>query len=175
MAQKPKTAKTKTTKQLQPSQTVIAKATAGKPVVVVANGKKVTIQKPRSRRKAFKDALAPADGLVDDLVFDNVGGFVTFLREHAIVGLAVGFVIGAQVQAVVKQLIASFIDPFSKLLFGGQLSKQTFTLNWRHGAADFGWGAFAYVLVDFLFVLAIIYVVIKFLKLDKLDLPKPKK
>jgi hypothetical protein len=31
-----------------------------------------------------------------------VGGFIDFVREHAVVGLAVGFVIGTQVQTVVK-------------------------------------------------------------------------
>jgi hypothetical protein len=36
----------------------------------------------------------------DDVVREQVGGFVDFLREHAIVGLAVGFVIGAQVHSV---------------------------------------------------------------------------
>jgi hypothetical protein len=48
----------------------------------------------------------------------GVTGFIDFLREHAIVALAVGFVIGTQVQSVVKQLVASFISPAFSLLFG---------------------------------------------------------
>jgi large-conductance mechanosensitive channel len=105
-----------------------------------------------------------------------VGGFVAFLREHAIVGLAVGFAIATQVQSVVKQLIASFIDPLYALLFGGQqLSSHTVTLHWHGRQVAFGWGAFAYDLIDFIFVLAIIYLAIKVFHLDDLDKPKEEK
>jgi large conductance mechanosensitive channel len=102
-----------------------------------------------------------------------VSGFTDFLRQNAIVALAVGFVVGTQVQGVVKQLIASFIDPLTALLFGGvALSSRTFTLHFGHQYANFGWGAFVFVLIDFLFVLAVVYGVIKLFKLDKLDKPK---
>ena len=73
-----------------------------------------------------------------------VNGFVTFLREHAIVGLAVGFAIATQVQALVKQLISSFIDPLYGLFFAQKLSDKTVTLHWHDRAQVFGWGAFAY-------------------------------
>lgn len=100
------------------------------------------------------------------------GGFISFLRENAVVGLAVGFVIGAQVQSVVKQLIASFVDPLFTLLFGKALSQRTATFHFNGHAADFAWGSFAYALIDFLFVLLAVYLIIKILKLDKLDKPK---
>jgi|GEM_PF-437809 len=104
-----------------------------------------------------------------------VTGFVDFLREHAVVGLAIGFVIGTQVQSLVKQLVSSFIDPLFKLLLGQALSQRTFTLHWHGRAANFGWGSFVYALLDFIFVLAVIYVVVKFLNLDELDKPKKPK
>ena len=103
----------------------------------------------------------------------SFSGFTDFLRQNAIVGLAVGFVVGTQVQGVVKQLIASFIDPLTALLFGGvELSSRTFTLHLGHQYAKFGWGALVYILIDFLFVLAVIYGIIKLFQLDKLDKPK---
>ncbi len=109
----------------------------------------------------------------DDIFKEQVGGFVQFLREHAIVGLAVGFVVGAQSQAVVKQLVTSFIDPAFQLFFGGvELSKRTFKLNLWDNSATFGWGALAYALINLLFVLAFIYALIKLFKLDKLDIKK---
>ncbi len=102
-----------------------------------------------------------------------VSGFTAFLRQNAIIGLAVGFVVGTQVQGVVKQLIASFINPLSALMFGGvALSSRTFTLHFGHQFANFGWGSFVYALIDFLFVLLVIYAIIKLFKLDKLDKPK---
>ena len=98
-------------------------------------------------------------------------GFIGFIRENAVVGLAVGFVIGAQVQSVVKQLIASFVDPLFQLLFGKALSQRTAVFHLNGHTADFAWGSFAYVLIDFLFVLLAVYLIIKILKLDKLDKP----
>ena len=103
-----------------------------------------------------------------------VGGFVDFLREHAIIGLAVGLVIGTQVKSVVDQVVKSFINPLFTLLFGGEeLSKRSFTLHFLGHRADFGWGAVVYVLVDFIFVLIAIYALIKVFKLELLDKQKP--
>lgn len=97
---------------------------------------------------------------------------MNFLRENAIVGLAVGFVAGSQAQALVKTLISSFLDLAFKLLFGKELSKRTFTLHLFNNWADFGWGAFVYALLNVLFVLAAIYAIIKLFKLDRLNKPK---
>lgn len=120
-----------------------------------------------SRHKKYVDLVTPD-------VF--VGGFVSFLREHAIVGLAVGFAIGAQAQLLVKTLVSSFIDPMFALFFGQQLSKQTFTLQFAtHAPVDFGWGAFVYGLLNFMIVLASIYVIIRLFKLDGFDKPKEDK
>lgn len=105
----------------------------------------------------------------EDAVRERVHGFVGFLRERAIVGLAVGFVVATQVQGLVKQLIASFLDPATKLLFGSNLSTQTFTLHFRGRWANFAWGLFIYTLVYFFVVITIIYAIIKIFKLDKLD------
>ncbi len=107
-----------------------------------------------------------------DNLTHTASGFVRFLRENAVVGLAVGFVVGAQVQNVVKQLITSFVDPLSQLLFGQALSTRTVAMHFNGRSAVFSWGMFANVLINFLFVLAVIYLIIKLLKLDKLDKPK---
>jgi large-conductance mechanosensitive channel len=104
-----------------------------------------------------------------------VGGFITFLREHAIIGLAVGFVIGSQVQTVVKQMVASFISPAFMLIFGTNLDKATFTWHFRGRAQAFGWGGFVYGVLNFVFVLFAIYFIIRILKLEKLDRPAIKK
>ncbi len=109
----------------------------------------------------------------DDVVREQVGGFVTFLREHAIVGLAVGFIAGAQAQAVVKQLVTSFIDPSIQLFFGGaKLSDRSLTLHLFNNQAKFGWGAMMYAVINLIIVLATVYALIKIFKLDKLDKPK---
>ena len=132
------------------------------------------IQRETKARLKHLDPVT-ATQLVNEVIGQQgVGGFVNFLRENAIVGLAVGFVLGTQVQAVVKQLISSFIDPLFQLLLPGDkvLSDRTFRvyLDGRH--ADFGWGAIVYALLDFLFIAITIYIIIKLFKLDQLDKKK---
>lgn len=130
----------------------------------VTSGSNLRIEVPKSNRQPKPRVVVVSD-------VHPVGGFVDFIRQHAVVGLAIGFVIGTQVQTVVKQLVASFIVPLFQLLFGQALSQRTFTLHWHTRAAEFGWGAFVYGLLDFVFVLAAIYIVIKVFNLDKLDKP----
>ena len=137
----------------------------------LTTGTTIRIEQPKSSRQKQQNIT-----VVMAQEHNPVGGFVDFLREHAIVGLAVGFAIATQLQAVVKQLIASFINPLYGLLFNGQqLSTLSTTLHWHGRQEQFGWGAFVYDLIDFIFVLAIIYIAIKILHLDSLDKPKAEK
>lgn len=136
---------------------------------VLTSGTTIRIEEPSSDRKAKPN---PATVIVQEA--NPLDGFVMFLREHAIVGLAVGFAIATQVQALVKQLITSFIDPLYGLFFTQKLSDKAVTLHWDGRAQSFAWGAFAYTLLDFLFVIGIIYAIIKIFNLDKWDKPKKK-
>lgn len=106
----------------------------------------------------------------DDAVKEQVDGFVDFIRERAVVGLAIGFVAGTQAQAVVKQLIDSFITPALNLLIGGAaLDTRKFYLQLFHNGQDFYWGKMVLVLINLMVVMVTIYVIVKLLKLDKLD------
>lgn len=100
-----------------------------------------------------------------------ITGFLDFLREHTVVSLAVGFAIATQAQTVIKQLIASFIDPLYGLLFSQRLSDKVLTLHFHGRVQSFAWGAFVYTFIDFLFVLAVIYFIVKSLKLEQLEKP----
>lgn len=133
-------------------------------------GTPIRLEKPRSKRKPKPTATDMAVVVAQEI--NPASGFITFLREHAIVGLAVGFVVATQVQAMVKQLIASFIDPLYGLLFTQKLSAKTFVLQWHGREQSFAWGAFAYTLLSMIFVLGAIYVLIKFFNLDDWDKPK---
>jgi large-conductance mechanosensitive channel len=109
----------------------------------------------------------------DDVVREQVGGFIDFVREHAIVGVAIGFVIGTQAQSVVKQLIDSFITPFINLIIGGAaLDKRKFYLQIFHNGQDFYWGKMMLVLVNLFVVLVTIYLIVRLFSLDKLDKQK---
>jgi large-conductance mechanosensitive channel len=133
----------------------------------VNTGGPIRFEEPQSHRQH-----KTKNPLIDPSEIHPVSGFLDFLREHSVVSLAIAFVIGLQSQTLVKQLVNSFIDPLFKLMFGQALSLRTFTLEFHGRSASFTWGAFAYGLLDFIFVLGAVYAIVKILSLDKLDKPR---
>ena len=119
---------------------------------------------PTTAAKVLEEAVSKK-------VSQSASGFVTLIRERAVVGLAIGFVIGTQVQTVVKQFITSFVDPLFKLLVPGNtaLQDRVWHTNFAGHTADFQWGALMYSLLDFLFIILVIYIVLRLFKLDQLD------
>lgn len=103
-------------------------------------------------------------------------GFVDFIREQGVVGLAIGLVLGTQIKVLVDQIVTSFINPLVGLILPGQggLAEKVFHLSLNGKVAAFGWGAFVAQLISFITVALIIYFGVKALKLDRLDKPKAK-
>lgn len=104
----------------------------------------------------------------DDVLKAQAGGFANFLRDYAVVGLAIGFIAGQQANAVVKQLVTSFLDPLFKLWLGKDLSSRVATVHHGDTPIQMAWGAFVYLLIEFFFVLLMIYLLVKIFRLDKL-------
>lgn len=143
---------------------------------ILTSGTTIRFEQPKSHRGKKASTSKAEQAVVIIQEANPVSGFVAFLKEYAIVGLAVGFAIAMQVQALVKQLIASFIDPLYALLFNGEkLSSKTFTVEWYERTQSFAWGAFIYTVIDFLFVVAALYLLIKFFNLDTFDKKKDEK
>lgn len=101
-------------------------------------------------------------------------GFMTFIREQGVVGLAVGLAIGAAAGDTVKQLVGAFIDPLVQLLVGSQagLKAAEFTVKIGDREGTFTWGAFVSSLITLVAVAFVVYFIVKGLKLDKLDKKK---
>jgi large-conductance mechanosensitive channel len=99
-------------------------------------------------------------------------GFVSFLKDHAVVGLAVGFVIATQVQALVKLLVNGFITPTFQFFFKNALVKDQFVVHVNGALIVYPWGQFANGFLDFIFVLIAIYLIIRIFRLDKFNKPK---
>lgn len=101
-------------------------------------------------------------------------GFMEFVREQGVIGLAIGLAIGTQASEVVKQIVASLIDPIIGLIMGNPegLQAMEWTLNIGERSSTFAFGKLAYVAIVFLMVALIIYGVVHGLKLDKLDKKK---
>lgn len=105
----------------------------------------------------------------------NAGsGFMSFIREQGVVGLAVGLAIGTAAGDTVKQLVGAFIDPLVQLIIGSQagLKAASFTVDVFGRKAEFSWGSFVSSLITLLAVAFVVYFVVKGLKLDKLDRKK---
>lgn len=90
------------------------------------------------------------------------------------VGLAIGLVLGLQVKALVDQFVASFVNPLLGLVLpgAGTLASKTVTLSVTGKTATFAYGKFIDVLISFIIVAAVVYMVFKVLRLEKLDKPK---
>ena len=128
----------------------------------------VKIESPKGSKRPHVSVI------VGDELSQPVHGFVNFLREHAVVGVAIGFIIGLQAQTLMKQLVDSFLTPLLNLFLGDVNKKQTL-LSLGNKTATFAWGKFVYSLVAFLFVLLAVYLIIKILKLDRLEKTASKK
>ncbi|MET1033344.1 MAG: MscL family protein [Candidatus Saccharimonadales bacterium] len=131
-------------------------------------------EKAESRAKRLENQVDKLKALDKVGVHKQFSGFMGFLREQSVVGLAIGLVLGTQAKVLVDQIIASFINPIVGLLLPGQgtLKDKIFTVNWNGKTAQFGWGAFVLSLLTFVIVAAVVYYVFKGLKLDKLDKKK---
>jgi len=146
---------------------------------VAEKSKKVTdsevkLARAKAREKAAKARLKAAEHRRVVAQKTRLDGFMDFVRTQGVVGLAIGIVLGTQVKAVTDQLIASFINPLLGLVLpgAGSLEAKHFTITIGDKHADFNYGAFIAVVLSFLVVAAVIYYVIKGLRLDKLDKKK---
>ena len=99
-------------------------------------------------------------------------GFMEFVRKQGVVGLAVGFIVGLATAALVSSLVLNLINPIIAAVFGKtDLSAMTFTIN----NAVFKYGTFISSLIDFIIILAVVYLLFKVLGLENLDLEEEEK
>lgn len=94
-------------------------------------------------------------------------GFIEFIRDKGVVGLAVGFILGGAVSKVVASLVSDIINPVLGLILGpaGNLSDYSITL----GKAKIMYGNFISVAIDFTVIALVVYFGVTKLRLDKLD------
>lgn len=102
------------------------------------------------------------------------GGFITFIRTQGVIGLAVGLAIGAAAGDTVKKLVEGFINPLVQFIVGSQaaLANASWTFSALGRNAEFKWGAFVSSLITLLATAFVIYLIIHWLKLDRLDKKK---
>lgn len=103
----------------------------------------------------------------------HASGFMNFVREQGIIGLAVGLAVGAAAGDTVKKLVEGFINPIVQFLVGSStLTDAVWHVELWGRTADFKWGAFVSSGITLLATAFVIYLIIHGLKLDKLDKKK---
>jgi large conductance mechanosensitive channel len=100
----------------------------------------------------------------------GVKGFLDFIREQGVVGLAVGFILGGAVSKLVAALVEDIISPILALGLSNVESLKNAYI--QIGAAKIMWGNFLNVFIDFIVIALVVYFGVKMLKLDKLDKKK---
>ena len=140
-------------------------------------GSKVSAKKLASKsvKAAAKVAAIKEKKIVSAAIKDtHMGGFVNFIREQGVVGLAVGLAIGTAAGDTVKKLVTAFIDPLVQLIVGSQqgLQSASFTVEVAGRKGEFLYGAFVSSLITLIAVAFVVYAIVHFLKLDKLDKKK---
>jgi large conductance mechanosensitive channel len=102
-------------------------------------------------------------------------GFVDFVREQGVVGVAVGLIIGLGAKSLVDSFVAAFVNPIIGVVMGGSnLSNRFMCLNSTDGVctSKIAYGLFLNELISFVIIAFIVYFVVIILKLDKLDKAK---
>jgi large conductance mechanosensitive channel len=95
-----------------------------------------------------------------------MSGFMKFIREQGVVGLAVGFILGGAVGKLVASLVEDIINPLIGLLLGNTSGLASMSI----GVVNLG--SFIAIVIEFIIIAAVVYFVFKWLKLDKLDAKK---
>ena len=106
-------------------------------------------------------------------VANHGSGFMNFIREQGVVGLAVGLAIGTATGASVKAIVDNLISPLVALMTQGvDLSKLAWDVQVGSETVKFGWGAVLSSLITLLATAFVVYLVIHLAKLDRLDKKK---
>jgi large conductance mechanosensitive channel len=104
-------------------------------------------------------------------------GFMTFVREQGVIGLAVGLAIGSAAGASVKQIVDGLINPIVGFLIGGvDLSQLSWVIvranNQGKGGLELEWGAVLSSIITLLATALVVYWLIHVAKLDRIDKKK---
>ncbi len=90
-------------------------------------------------------------------------GFAEFIRERAVVGLAIGFVLGGAVSKITTSFSNDIVNPILAYIFGGTQRLGDLMIG------SVAIGKFIASLLDFFILAFTVYLIFKVLRLDKLD------
>lgn len=138
--------------------------------------KKTAAQTAAEAKKAAAEAKLEAAKARAGALKGQSEGFLNFIREQGVVGLAVGLAVGTAAGASVKTIVDQLISPLVALLTQGvDLNKLKWVIEPKtaeHAEVALGWGAVLSSLITLLATALVVYLVIHLAKLDRLDKKK---
>ncbi len=147
-------------------------STAKKPAKSTKTPKTTKSEKTQTVSEPAKPTRAPRLRKV----VSRGAGFMNFIREQGVVGLAVGLAIGTAAGASVKVIVEQLISPLVALITQGV---DLGSLKWvivekspKHAEVAIGWGLIISSLITLLATALVVYLVIHLAKLDRLDKKK---
>lgn len=102
-------------------------------------------------------------------------GFIDFIREQNVVSVAIGLIFGLAAKSLVDSIMVTVINPIVGVILGtNNLDNKFFCLKSVNGVctSKLAWGTLLSSIINFLIILAVVYFVVKFLRLDKIDKKK---
>ena len=90
--------------------------------------------------------------------------FMDFLSKYKVMGLAVAFIMGVYLGALVQALVKDFIMPIIGILLSGAGIGNLATLSYDVNGQLFGVGDFLVALITFVIVAFVIFVLVKITK-----------
>ncbi len=97
-------------------------------------------------------------------------GFIDFIREQGVVGLAIGFILGGAVSKVVSALVTDIVNPILSAILGSTEGLKMASL--KLGQAEILYGDFLAVAIDFIIIALVVYYGVKIIGIDRLDRKK---
>ncbi len=100
-------------------------------------------------------------------------GFVEFIQTQGVVGLAVGFILGAAISDLIKSLVENIVNPLLGIILNHAKALSEVTVSFWGVTVKYG--AFMSSFINFCVIAAVVYFVIKGVGLEKLDKKKEDK
>lgn len=100
-------------------------------------------------------------------------GFLDFVREQGVVGIAVGIAIGLQAASVVDAIVKGFISPLVAIILQGtDLSGIKSTIEVGNTTTDFMWGEILQAAITLLATAFVVYFIVDKAGLTRMDKKK---
>jgi large conductance mechanosensitive channel len=107
--------------------------------------------------KKIRELLTPAPAAAKPKGIRNE--FLAFLAEYKVLGLAVAFIMGVYLGAVVLALVKDILLPAIGLVFPGVSNLSTYTA--MVGTQSFGLGDFTVAVITFIIIAFVIFLIVK--------------